>query len=270
MSEAAAAIYFDGQTNRKHFVTLRFSDAIEISENGEILARWVYDDVRRADGPDNLLRLRNATASALARLEIRDAAQRAETLAHCASLARNDKDDVATTRIVVWSLAAAASIFAVIWFGVPFMADRLAPLVPPWLEARIGDVADKQIRTIFAGKSCAAPQGAAALNKLVGEIEDATDLPNRPRPAVIASHIPNAFALPGSKIYVLSGLIARAKDPDELAGVIAHELGHVAHRDGLRRLIQNGGSSFLVGLLFGDVTGSGVVLMTGRSLLSAA
>lgn len=264
------AIYFDGLSNKKHAVTLRFAGSLEICAGDEILARWAFDDMRRADGPQNVLRLRNVAAASLARLEIRDAADRAAVLEHCGALARNDRDDVATGRIVFWSVAAAASILAVIWFGVPFMADRLAPLVPPWLETRIGDVADKQMHALFVDKSCARPEGVAALNKLVAELEGAADLKNPPHPAVLASSVPNAFALPGGKIYVLNGLIARAKDADEVAGVIAHELGHVAHRDGLRRLIQNGGSSFLVGLLFGDVTGSGVMLTTGRSLLSAA
>src|SRR5438067_7122963 len=84
------------------------------------------------------------------------------------------------------------------------------------------------------------------------------------------SSLPNAFALPGGRVYVLSGLLAQAQSPDELAGVLAHEFGHVVRRDALRRLIRDGGTSFLVGLMFGDVTGSGAVLMAGRALLSAS
>jgi predicted Zn-dependent protease len=82
--------------------------------------------------------------------------------------------------------------------------------------------------------------------------------------------VPNAFALPGGRVYLLSGLLAKAETPDELAGVLAHEIGHLAHRDGLRRLIREGGTAFLAGLMFGDLTGSGVVLMAGRMVLSAA
>jgi predicted Zn-dependent protease len=67
----------------------------------------------------------------------------------------------------------------------------------------------------------------------------------------------------------LSQLLSVAQTPDELAGVLSHELGHVAHRYGLRRLIRDGGTAFLVGLMFGDVTGSGAVLMAGRVVLSA-
>ncbi|MCP6768804.1 M48 family metallopeptidase, partial [Klebsiella pneumoniae] len=72
---------------------------------------------------------------------------------------------------------------------------------------------------------------------------------------VLSSSIPNAFALPGGKIYLLDGLLQKAQSADEIAGVIAHELGHVRHRDNMRKVIQNGGTSFLIGILFGDITG---------------
>ena len=51
---------------------------------------------------------------------------------------------------------------------------------------------------------------------------------------------------------------------------MAHELGHAQHRDGLRKIIQTGGSSFLIGLLFGDVTGGGAVLFAARSIVDAS
>src|SRR5690606_21575851 len=77
-------------------------------------------------------------------------------------------------------------------------------------------------------------------------------------------------ALPGGKIYLFDGLLRQARDADELAGVIAHELGHVHRRDGLRRLIETGGTSFLFGLLFGDVTGAGAVIFAAQSIVDAA
>ena len=45
----------------------------------------------------------------------------------------------------------------------------------------------------------------------------------------------NAFALPGGYIYVYRGLIDAAKSDDELAGVLAHEIGHVAARHSVKR-----------------------------------
>jgi Zn-dependent protease with chaperone function len=156
-----------------------------------------------------------------------------------------------------------------VWFGMPVLANRLAAVIPYAWEKPLGDAVDGQVRAMF-GTTCEKPDGVAALHKLVGELQAIAQLPITPDPAVPQSTVPNAFALPGGRIYVLSGLLATSENPDELVGVLAHELGHVARRDGLRRLIREGGTSFLVGLLFGDVTGSGVVLMAGRIVLGAA
>ena len=66
---------------------------------------------------------------------------------------------------------------------------------------------------------------------------------------VLSTPVPNAFALPGGRVYLFHGLLAKAENVDEVAGVLAHELGHLRQRDNLRQLIYNGGTSFLIGLL---------------------
>ncbi len=71
--------------------------------------------------------------------------------------------------------------------------------------------------------------------------------------------------MPGGHIYVFEGLIRQSRTPDELAGVIAHEIGHVAHRDGTRSLLQAAGLSFLFGMLLGDFTGGGLVVIAGKN-----
>jgi Zn-dependent protease with chaperone function len=65
-------------------------------------------------------------------------------------------------------------------------------------------------------------------------------------------------------------LLAKAENPDEIAGVLAHELGHVSHRDNTRNMIYSGGTSFLIGLLFGDISGSGALIFASRSLVTAS
>ena len=52
--------------------------------------------------------------------------------------------------------------------------------------------------------------------------------------------------------------------------MIGHELGHVAHRDHLRAMIYNGGTSFLIGLLFGDVTGAGAAIFAATTIFNAS
>jgi Zn-dependent protease with chaperone function len=265
-----AAIYFDGLSNRRRSVSLAFSDALEINEDGRAAVAWPYGDIRRADSPSGTLRLICLTAPALARLEIRDAAVAAELVSRCARLDEDFPDRRGVARIVGWSIAAAISIVGVIWFGVPLAADRLTPLVPQSLERRLGDVAEAQLRTVFGSKVCENPAGSAAFIKLVNAVREAGSFEASVQSAVLSSPIPNAFALPGGKVYLFSGLLAKAENADEIAGILGHELGHLRHRDGTRALIHNGGSSFLIGLLFGDITGSGALIFASRTLVTAS
>ncbi len=53
---------------------------------------------------------------------------------------------------------------------------------------------------------------------------------------IIDSREVNAFALPGGFIYVNRGLIERADQLDELAGVLGHEIGHVVQRHSVRQM----------------------------------
>ena len=82
---SGSAIYFDGVSSRRRTVTLRWSERLEIAEDGQVLAAWAYADIRRVDGPAGVLRLSCLTAPALARLEIRDSAFAAELTARLRS-----------------------------------------------------------------------------------------------------------------------------------------------------------------------------------------
>jgi Zn-dependent protease with chaperone function len=252
-------------------IELRLAAVIEIIEDGVCLASWPYQDIRRADAPAGAMRLSSVSAPPLARLELRDPALWPDIESRCPALrGPRGLQPISVVRIAAWSSAAAMVIAGLIWFGVPFVADRLAEALPIGWERPLGEAVDKQVRAMFPGQPCTGPAGRAALGKLVARLQTAALLPIAPDPIVLRSPIPNAFALPGGRVYILSALLVRAQSPDELAGVLAHEFGHVSHRDGLRRLIRDGGTAFLVGLLFGDVSGAGAALFAARSLLSAA
>ena len=62
----------------------------------------------------------------------------------------------------------------------------------------------------------------------------------------------NALALPGGHIVVFSGLVEQADSENELAMVLAHELGHFAHRDHLKRLGRGLGLTVAAMLVFGE------------------
>jgi predicted Zn-dependent protease len=79
----------------------------------------------------------------------------------------------------------------------------------------------------------------------------------------------NAFAMPGGVIVVHSGLIAATRRPEELAGVLAHEVQHVELRHSLRALIKDLGLrglwSYATGDLGGTVAGQTALELTSLS-----
>jgi len=262
------AVYFDGVSSRKRQVELRLGAQLEIVEQGIVLASWGYADIRRVDSSRGL-RLTSVSATTQARLEIENEATQHMLAARCPALDQNRGGGQAL-RIVAWSLAAAASIVLMTLYGIPLVADRLAPLVPASVEQRLGDAVDKQVRALMGGKLCTGAEGQRAFAKMVEALKTAGGGETALDARVLSSPIPNAVALPGGRIYLFEGLLRRARDPDEIAGVIAHEIGHAEHRDGLRSVIRTGGTSFLFGLLFGDITGSGAVIFASRTLLDAS
>src|SRR5262249_21735742 len=60
------------------------------------------------------------------------------------------------------------------------------------------------------------------------------------------------------------------RTPDELAAVIAHEMGHIAHRDGVRTVIRSAGLSFLFGSLIGDFSGGAAAVAATHTVLQSA
>jgi beta-barrel assembly-enhancing protease len=60
----------------------------------------------------------------------------------------------------------------------------------------------------------------------------------------------NAFAIPGGHIYVNRGLIARADDLSELAGVLGHEIAHVTERHGIEQAEKRQQTGLLVSLFY--------------------
>ena len=77
----------------------------------------------------------------------------------------------------------------------------------------------------------------------------------------------NAFALPGGKVVFHSGLLLAADSPEEIAGVLAHELAHVTCRHHIRSLLKQASVMVVVGYLAGDVSSlSNLIITSGGSL----
>ena len=66
---------------------------------------------------------------------------------------------------------------------------------------------------------------------------------------VVNSDVVNAFALPGGFVYVNRGVLARASNMSEVAGVLGHEIEHVVRRHSVKQMEQAQGADVGVGIL---------------------
>jgi beta-barrel assembly-enhancing protease len=83
---------------------------------------------------------------------------------------------------------------------------------------------------------------------------------------IINSAEVNAFALPGGHIYITRGLIARTESGNELAGVLAHEIGHVAARHGIQKLERHLRTGSLVGVMYRLILGGEPAILQQNAL----
>jgi len=283
MTTSGQATYFDGVTSARHDVTVTLgASALQIhGSDGQMLAEWPYAELESMPSPQGLLRIGRIDNPVLARLDVRDPKLATAIDDLSVPIDRSGRTERRGRRkVVFWSVAATVSLLLVAIFGVPEIASRLTPLVPYAAEIRLGAAVDAQVRGILdknragarfvCGNGESEQAGRAAFDKMFARLEQAAGQPIPLRIMVVRSDDANAVTLPGGIIYVFHGLIEKAENADEVAGVIAHELGHVAHRDGTRTVLQHGAMSLLFGLLLGDFVGGGAVIIAARAILQTS
>lgn len=157
------------------------------------------------------------------------------------------------------AVAAGVAISAavlLIGFNLPKL---LAPHIPESWEKSYGDalVGD------FGGKYCNGAGGQAALTKLARRISPDSEKLNI---RVVNIDLVNAAALPGGNIVLFEELLTEAKGPDEVAGVLAHEISHVERRHVTQAMIRDLGLGLVVSA-FGGATGGSIdgLLSAGHS-----
>jgi Zn-dependent protease with chaperone function len=172
--------------------------------------------------------------------------------------------------------AALVSVIVAYIYGVPLLASSIVEIVPPEWEERLGETIVAQIEEALAPEAGWAvcdpnPESLAnrAIARFAAQAVDGTDTPFKPDIQVIKTTIPNAFALPGGHSFYFSALLDQTDSPDEFAGVMAHELGHVVHRHGMEQLIATSATGLLVGFVLGDMTGLSIAGAMGAALIDS-
>jgi Zn-dependent protease with chaperone function len=264
------ANFFDGHTPRRQAVEL-------LAENDEIVVRGAFGERRT---PRAQVEISEPLGRAPRLLRLPDGAvcEIADHRAFADWLAAAGFADSPVVRLQArWSWAVAALAAAVLvllaayFWGLPAASKALAPRVP---ESVVQSLSKYTLN--FLDQHMLRPSRLPQARQDELRAHVATVLQAQPgRPAYrllfrSAPMGPNAFALPNGDLVVFDELVALAKNDDEVAGVVAHELGHVAYRHGLRQLIQSSVVSFVAGLYLGDLSSlaSGLAVLTLESRYS--
>ena len=140
-------------------------------------------------------------------------------------------------------------------FGVPLMASGAAAITPSiaveLMEQGTLQTLDKLFfspAAIDAGRQREVQAVFDDLAKVSRQSEPPLQLLFRDGGPIDA----NALALPGGTIVITDQLIRLATNDDEIAGVLAHEIGHVQNRHQLKQIYRLLGISFMIGLIGGD------------------
>ncbi len=274
----AVGTYFDGRSARAAEVVVKFGKAsLTLSDlTDRPLTHWALASLRAlpdAGGADVLVLVPQGSAEE--RLTVSDPDMIQALRLVCPDLERRETVPGQARRAVIWGLGALGAVVLILFVLVPAIAERLAVLIPPAREQALGAAVLDQIRYALGQmgdrdvRVCDAPEGVAALTRMRDRLAPhlATHVPVTV--GVLDHEMVNAFALPGGHIMLFRGLIEEADGPEQVAGVLAHEMGHVAHRDPTRLALRSAGSVGILGLILGDFTGGAAVLILTEQLIAA-
>lgn len=149
----------------------------------------------------------------------------------------------------------AVAMPAALWFGYPVAADAIALSLPRSVDRALGQgVFDQLDGRLFDPTALSASEQRTYrrvfddLRDAAGADPDAMRLMFRKSDRMGA----NALALPDGTVVLLDGLVLAAKHEDEVAGVLAHEIGHVLERHAIRKTARSVGIALIVTFALGD------------------
>ena len=140
---------------------------------------------------------------------------------------------------LAYLMATVTFVGALIYGSLGLVASRLAVRIDPKTEENIGAA----VTAAIPFKAAADDSRVAYLEDLLAELE--ADVPKTTlgeatypplKVSILDTEVENAMVTAGSYLFVTDGLLQNVESENELAFVLAHELGHLQHRDPLRAM----------------------------------
>jgi len=249
------AVYYDGRTSARKPVRVR----------GYTLAIQIVGEGLRLEVPLGKVRVDPPVGGTRRALHLPDGAQ-LQTDDHRAVEALFPRAHPlegwvhAMERRWLYALAAIAMVTAFAWWsvvdGLPRAARIAAGFVPAAVEVNLGEQSLGFFERNVCGPSTLDSARQQALQRRFARLTAGLGdgYAYRLLPRACRGLGANAFALPGGAVVITDALVKLARNDDQITAVLAHEIGHVRHRHGLRMALQAAGLAALAAALFGDAT----------------
>jgi Zn-dependent protease with chaperone function len=268
--------YIDSHKGRRRPAEIRLTaDGIEIRPASGEPILWPYGEIRQTKGfhAGYSVHLQRGV-DVPETLVVRD-------LAFIASLPQIGRDlgrcapEVSRRRgwglraTVGMGLALAVIGAAAYTWGIPLLADVAASRVPVTWEDGLGTTMAERIAT--PGRQCRDAEQQRQIAAIVARLAQALppESPYRYRVLVVDGASVDVRGLPGGIVVLSRRLLERTESPEELAGVLAHEIHHVRGRDATREVLRNASPGLLFAALTGDVARAGTYGAEGVRTLHA-
>ena len=256
----ASATYHDGRTSAGTAVRVRVADGLLHVEGDAVTTAFplaaVQLEPRLGDLPRRLDLPNGASCLVPADFEVpapADAPARMERWVN--------ELEVRWTPAILAAVAVLALLWGGIVYGVPAAARIVAERMNPAVERQMGLQALATLDRIALDDSALPEARRQALTARFAQLVAAASPASPQAPA--ASYTlqfrssapigPNAFALPGGTVVLLDELVKAAEHDDEIAAVLAHEIGHLRERHTMRHVLQTSVAGVLVAAVVGDV-----------------
>ena len=246
-------LYFDGRSARAQPVTLTIVDGCLLLRGEEVVRKESVHTVRVSEPMGAAPRLVSFADGAHCEVRdpafaglLRDTGHRDHWIVRLQSYWR------AALASIVLTLAALTGTY--VW-GLPALAGWMAVNTPQALVSRLGSGSMEFLDQTVFDPSTLQTVRQAQLREQFDALQKPSGAPAyriefRASEAMGA----NAFALPDGMMVLTDDLVKLANNVEEILAVLAHELGHVHNRHGLRMLIQSSVVAFVVAWYLGDVS----------------
>lgn len=240
--------YYDGKKPVSIPVTWEIKEdllIIHVVETGSRLPSWELKNCRQDVDQNTAFVLKNELTGESLEVE-------GDASAIPSHLIREQKV-IFNAKIFAGIIGGIIIVLTIFWFSLPYVTKYVASKIPYEYEKKVSEALFNDLGDI---KVCTPEADSkAALDKLIKRIYPLGDEKADEVKIEIVKTDPgmeNAFTLPGGRIILFRELVQNARSPEELAGILAHEIGHAKNRHILQKIIQALGFTAMFQMIGGD------------------